>query len=180
MMKIRLSDIAHEGLNLQCEMEPATLDLEDTGVQFSEPIHVQSRLVMMDRTAYLTGEAGAPARFQCVRCLETVPFVFQTSFQMNVEPQETASGKTPGELRELHREELDEHYYSGDVIDLTEVVREQILLALPAYPLCRADCRGLCPRCGGDLNCISCRCSIEDTRPPMTQFQERLKKIIKK
>lgn len=179
-MKIPLSDIPREGLDLQCEMDPATLDLEDSAVKFVAPVHVRSRLAVMDRTVYVSGEAEAQAGLQCVRCLEAIPFSIHPSFQMNVEPQEAASEKTPGEWRELHREELDEHTYSDDTIDLAELVREQILLALPAYPLCRADCRGLCPQCGADLNRVSCRCAVEESRPSMTHFQEMLKKITKK
>jgi uncharacterized protein len=179
-MRIPLSDIPREGLDLQFEMDPATLDLEDSGVTFVAPIHVQSRLVAMDRTVYVSGAADAEVRLQCIRCLVAIPFPGHASFQVNLEPQESASGTTPGEWHELHPEELDEHTYSGDTIDLPELVREQILLALPTYPLCHADCRGLCPQCGADRNRLSCRCVVEEARPPMTPFQERLKKIIKK
>jgi uncharacterized protein len=179
-MQIPLSDIPREGLELQFEMDPATLDLEDSGVKFAAPIHVESRLVVMDRSVYVSGEADGRASLQCVRCLAAVPFPVHSSFQINMEPQESASGKTPGEWHELHREELDEHTYSGDTINLAELVSEQILLGLPTYPLCRADCRGLCPQCGADRNRLSCRCTVEEGPPPMTPFQEILKKIIKK
>lgn len=56
-------------------------------------------------------------------------------------------------------------FFSRDVseapegVDLTESLREAIMLALPAYPLCRAECKGLCPRCGCDLNAGSCTCA---------------------
>ncbi|MEK6683518.1 MAG: DUF177 domain-containing protein [Nitrospirota bacterium] len=179
-MQIPLSGIPPKGLELHLEMEPAVLGLEDSGVQFVAPIRVQSRLVVMDRTVYVSGDADAQVRLQCVRCLEAIPFPVRSSFQVNVEPQDSASGKTPGEWHELHRGELDAYGYSGDAIDLSALVREQILLVLPAYPLCRADCRGLCPQCGADRNRLSCRCVAAEAPPPMTQFQERLKKIIQK
>ena len=179
-MRIPLSDIPRDGLDLQFEMDPATLNLEDGSATFVPPIHVQSRLLAVDRTVYVSGAAVAEARLQCIRCLGTIPFPVHASFQVNVEPQESASGKTPGEWHELHSEELNEHTYSGDAIDLPELVREKILLALPTYPLCRADCLGLCPQCGADRNHLSCRCVTEEAQPPMTSFQEKLKQIIKK
>ena len=179
-MQVPLSDIPREGLELQFELDPATLDLEGTGVQFVTPIQVRSRLVVVDIMVHVSGAADAQAKLQCVRCLEVLPFAVQSSYQINVEPQESESGKTPGEWHELHREELDQHYYSGGRVDLSDLAREQIMLALPTYPLCRADCRGLCPICGVDRNRLSCQCEAEEPRPPMTQFQERLKKIIKK
>jgi uncharacterized protein len=99
---------------------------------------------------------------------------------MTVVPKESTTGRLPGEWRELNEKELDEYFYSGDTIDLTDLVREQVLLSLPTYPLCRPSCRGLCPRCGVDLNRMACRCTAEETLRPMTHFQEKLRKIIKK
>ena len=179
-MKIPLSDIPKEGLALECRMDPVTLGLEDSEVGFETPVQVSARLEVTDRTVYISGEAETRTRLQCVRCLGPLPFPLHPSFQMTLEPQESESGKVPGELHELHRGELDEHYYSGDAIDLAELVREQILLALPAYPLCRSDCRGLCPQCGADWNRTSCGCSAADSQPPMRQFQALLKRINKK
>ena len=50
-------------------------------------------------------------------------------------------------------------------IDLTEAVQEQILLSLPLRPLCREDCKGLCPGCGEDLNKGACGCSGKAVDP---------------
>jgi uncharacterized protein len=57
----------------------------------------------------------------------------------------------------------DEETYSGKVIDLDPVVREQLLLSIPAYPVCRESCKGLCPVCGANLNDGDCGC---DRRTP--------------
>ncbi|MBI3611019.1 MAG: DUF177 domain-containing protein [Nitrospirae bacterium] len=179
-MRIALSDIPREGLDLEYDMDPAALDLTSAGAEFLSPIHVRLRLVAMDRAVYLSGEAAAERRLQCVRCLTAISESMRLSFEMNVEPQESETEPTPGEWHELHREELDAHYYSGHTIDLTELVREQILLALPAYPLCRSDCRGICPRCGLDRNRTACRCAADEADRPMTPLQASLKKIIKK
>jgi uncharacterized protein len=54
-------------------------------------------------------------------------------------------------------------YYEGEEIDLTPLVHEQIILALPTRPLCGEACRGLCPRCGANLNAAPCGCP---TAPP--------------
>ena len=55
-------------------------------------------------------------------------------------------------------ETVDEEGYSGKEIDLQPAVREQILLSVPPPPLCREDCKGLCPQCGKDLNEGECGC----------------------
>ncbi|MGH7769034.1 MAG: YceD family protein, partial [Candidatus Binatia bacterium] len=57
-------------------------------------------------------------------------------------------------------------------IQLTPLVREQVLLALPTRPLCDENCRGLCPKCGVDLNENSCRCSSSKGDPRMAFFRD--------
>ena len=54
--------------------------------------------------------------------------------------------------------EAEEDVYSGKEIDLDPILREQLLLALPGYPVCKDDCKGLCPVCGANLNDRECGC----------------------
>ncbi|MBI3595762.1 MAG: DUF177 domain-containing protein [Nitrospirae bacterium] len=179
-MQIHRSDIPNEGLDLDYEADPATLDLKGSGTEFVSSVHVRARLVLTDQSVYVSGEAQAHAKPQCVRCLEALSYPVHSSFEMTVVPKESKTGRLPGEWHELGEKELDEYFYSGDIIDLADLVREQVLLSLPTYPLCRPGCRGLCPQCGVDLNRMACRCAVEEVRRPMTHFQEKLKKIIKK
>jgi uncharacterized protein len=60
---------------------------------------------------------------------------------------------------ELATDDLDVFPYTGDVIDLEPLVREQFVLSIPYAPLCKEDCRGLCPQCGIDRNVASCECA---------------------
>ena len=69
-------------------------------------------------------------------------------------------------------------YYDGDRLDLGEVVREQVLLALPLKPLCREDCRGLCPRCGQNRNLGPCGCPPPEE--PGDPRLEPLRKLVDK
>ena len=66
-----------------------------------------------------------------------------------------AAAHEPGRLS---ADDLALSYYEGDEIDLTPLVHEQTILALPTRPLCRETCRGLCPRCGANLNSGACGC----------------------
>lgn len=178
-MRITVSDIPRKGLDLEYDTDPVALDLADVGTEFVTGIHLQVRLTRMDRVVFVAGEASTQARVQCVRCLEAVPFPMHLLFQMNIEPRPPEFGEAPGKWHELDQEELDKHYYSGDTLDLAELVREQTLLALPVHPLCRVGCRGLCPQCGLDRNQMSCRCGVEETPLSTANFQERLKKVFK-
>jgi len=69
-----------------------------------------------------------------------------------------ASELSSDDEREVAEEDVDISYYTDDQIDLIELLREQFYLALPMKPLCREDCRGLCPQCGVNRNTGTCEC----------------------
>ena len=100
----------------------------------------------------------------CARCLEAYPFRLGTDFSLALVPKQPL----PAEV-ELSDEDLDLAYYEGEQIDLSPLVHEQIILALPTRPLCREDCKGLCPNCGANLNTEACRCAVQtnDRMPPI-------------
>ena len=59
---------------------------------------------------------------------------------------------------EVDEEDMDVYSYQGEEVDLEPLLREQVILAVPFAPLCREDCKGLCPVCGIDLNTGTCTC----------------------
>ena len=68
-------------------------------------------------------------------------------------------------MREVEEDDLSTSFYEDETIDLGQLIREQFYLSLPMKPLCRPDCRGLCPDCGTDLNAGACGC-VERTVDP--------------
>jgi uncharacterized protein len=99
---------------------------------------------------------------ECTRCLESVTRTLEIPFRdLFVD----ASRETTQRETELAIDDMDESLVIGGRIDLAEVVREQILLALPEQVLCREDCRGLCPKCGGNRNLIDCSCDRDEIDP---------------
>jgi uncharacterized protein len=72
---------------------------------------------------------------------------------------------------ELHRDELGLSYYSSEEIELAPLIAEQILLALPTRPLCSDNCRGLCGKCGANLNSEPCSCAEAHGDPRMALFR---------
>ena len=76
---------------------------------------------------------------------------------------------------ELTEEDLSFSFYEGDEVNLAPLVRETLLLALPTKPLCREDCRGLCPRCGANRNGAECGCR-EEWRDPRLEVLRTLKR----
>lgn len=97
---------------------------------------------------------------ECRRCLGRVEIPFAVEPTLVFMPREAASEEDE-ELEEDDGLRLyDDHALE---LDLGEVVREELILNVPAWPVCRPDCRGLCPQCGVDLNETSCACTTEES-----------------
>ncbi|KXK05991.1 MAG: putative metal-binding protein [Acidobacteria bacterium OLB17] len=108
------------------------------------------------RGAHISGHLSTAVKAECVRCLEPAEKRIEVEFDdLFVEELEAGSGEI-----EVAAGSLDESV-AGDAVELAEVLREQILLELPDQPLCREDCKGLCPKCGQNRNLIDCNCSAE-------------------
>jgi len=81
-------------------------------------------------------------------------------------------------VQELKSEELDLSFYRNDEIDIGEIVKEQVLLAVPMKPLCDSGCKGICPECGRDLSEGACGCSRKEVDPRLEPLG-RLKELMK-
>ncbi len=129
------------------EEAPSIVDIEDPGAAFSHPIAYRLRLQLVGRTLVVRGELETTARFTCALCLKE----FESPIRVHAFGRELETGSA-----------------AGEIIDLTGDIREDIILAIPAKPLCRADCRGLCPLCGGPLDERDCGC--RDSGPSDSPF----------
>ena len=119
------------------------------------PIGVEASFGL-DRTGDLVSVRGrlrSSARLECVRCLRT----FDPPLTVDLA---VVADRAGGRGRLEEQLEADDYmmFHDGRQLDLREQVRESLLLELPITPHCREDCRGLCPRCGADLNEGPCGC----------------------
>ncbi len=103
---------------------------------------------------FFQGDLHADVLGRCSRCAEEYTFGLDQPFTFVLTPR-AANDAAAGELS---ADDLAFSYYEGEEIDLTPLVQEQIILALPTRPLCGEECRGLCPRCGANLNSGPCGC----------------------
>jgi uncharacterized protein len=111
----------------------------------------------------LRGQLSAELELQCARCLEPVPQQIRRDFELLYRPQGADAGRDELSVTDA---EAEIGYYQGEGLLLEDVLREQVLLALPLKITCRDDCKGLCPQCGKNLNQEQCSCStdVEDPR----------------
>jgi uncharacterized protein len=102
----------------------------------------------------------------CSRCIEPVRLPIEEKLRVTFMPRhelpaddaEAAKDGAEADGPEVAEEDLDLFPYDGEAIDLEPLFREQFVLAVPFAPLCREDCKGLCPQCGIDRNTGTCSC----------------------
>ena len=111
----------------------------------------------------LRGRLSTGLELQCARCLEPVPQEVAREFELLYRPLGADAGRDELSVTDA---EAEIGYYQGDGVLLEDVLREQVLLALPLKITCREDCKGLCPHCGKNLNQEQCSCVVpaEDPR----------------
>ena len=113
------------------------------------------KLTRMREGVLAEGEVTSTLSLICSRCSE--PFAYPIREAFSVYYQKPGMGAAEEEV-ELTAEDLDTDFLVEGRLDLTALLRQNLLLALPVQPLCREDCQGLCPGCGANRNEGACRC----------------------
>lgn len=106
----------------------------------------------------VTGRVTAPLALSCSRCLADYTSFVDTNYTIFYRKEAATASPAEDEL-ELGEMDLLSSTYSGDEIDLTHEIEEQVAMEIPLKPLCSDACKGLCHECGVDLNTSSCSCS---------------------
>ena len=124
----------------------------------------------------LFGHIATTVRRDCCRCLK--PFEVPTKLKVDLRylPQRMNVGEGEHEIAE---EDLSTAFYHDDQIDLGQLVREQLQLTAPMKPLCRDNCRGLCPVCGTDRNRDMCRCDTTWRDPRFESLRSLFPEVVK-
>lgn len=125
------------------------LGVDDDRLDRQAPVEIDLRLEVLTDGVVVTGAVQATWRGECRRCAAA------------------CSGPLDIEVHELYQRVVTDPdaFELGDLLDLEPMVRELLLLDAPGAPLCRPDCRGLCPVCGIDRNSDTCTCSTEVSDP---------------
>jgi uncharacterized protein len=145
--------------NVSVVVRAVDLDFGDSRIDDSADVAVDIELESSSTGVIATGAAKAPWKSVCRRCLRPVTGVvvaeidesFSRGVPASVVPRGDSAGDALSETEPI----------VGDQIDFTLPVREAVLLAVPAAPLCSAECPGLCPQCGADLATTKCGCVVQ-------------------
>lgn len=168
-MLIHVSDIPEEGLRVEAASAFPGLFPE-------EGWSLDGVTLLVERDGddvAVTGGFQVTARLACSRCVEPVVVRVEPTVALHLLPAPTTR---QGEV-ELGPDDLETDFYQGDALDLDGLLRSETDLALPMKPLCRPDCRGLCPGCGVNRNTTACRCAPRGPDPrlaPLEALRRRL------
>ena len=140
-MKIDINKILLEGLTLEEEVNPSALDLETDIVKFLEPIKIRAEVSKITNAVTVNLSLSGSIHLNCSRCLREFNVALKKILRLNYHVDRTEP-----------------------IIDLDQDIKEEIILDYPIKPLCNPDCKGLCPKCGKNLNEGGCSCAITEKK----------------
>ncbi len=168
-LRIPLEDIPPEGLSLEFELGGEILA---DCIPLSAPLEARVFLIKRGIDVKAIGHVKTAVQLQCDRCLEEFVWPVEEDFEVEFRPKASMPHR---EETQLTREDMEVIFYEGDRIPVDDLVREQVLLAVPVKKLCQEECQGLCPYCGKNLNQGPCGCKLR-RESPFAVLQELLAK----
>ena len=126
--------------------------------RFGQAIDIQLRFQKSGLLIEVDGLLKTRVGMECGLCLQPFEDEIQTEFALTFTPLATPLEADVDEEIELDADEMGLIYYQDDTLELLQPLQEQLIMALPISPVCAADCLGLCPECGCDLNKEICTC----------------------
>jgi uncharacterized protein len=149
--------------------ETGELEFVDDRVRLIEPPRISGELRPKGKQVLVDGRIAARAEVDCDRCLKSVAVPVVADFNLQYV---TAEDYEIHQAAELEEGDLTLSVFDGEAIDIDEIAREQILLAVPSRSLCREECKGFCAICGADRNLKDCRCPSEASDPRWAGLKE--------
>ncbi|MEQ1947416.1 MAG: DUF177 domain-containing protein [Bryobacteraceae bacterium] len=144
------------------ELAPGEIDFLDAKLRQTAPLKAagKAELVLGSLEEFrVRGHVSVEVESDCDRCLEPAKLLVDSDFELYYRP--VAEGYSSD--MEVGDEDAEMGFYEGDGLELNEVLREYVSLALPMQRVCQESCRGICPVCGQNRNLKDCDCHVEAT-----------------
>ena len=169
-MDFKVSELEREPIDFDLELAPGAVDFGEEAKQEgklaasgrAEVLHEHRGPRNIVADIRLKGHFAGNFQVPCARCVEPVEIPLAAEFDLIFRP---VGADSDAPERSITAPETEIGYYQRDSLSLEDVLREQVLLALPVRTLCRPDCKGLCPRCGADRNKQACNCEEGPSDP---------------
>jgi uncharacterized protein len=169
-MQFTINELEREPEDYSLELVPGIIDYGGEAEQVTplkaegraEVIHEHRGAKEIVTDIRLKGNLEGEFEVPCARCVEPVKMPISAQYDLIFRPAN--ADRETGE-RAISAQETEIGYYLKDSLLLEDVLREQVLLALPTKTLCKPDCKGLCPRCGQNRNTEPCSCDEGPSDP---------------
>jgi uncharacterized protein len=169
-MEFKVSELEREPIEFDLQVPAGGIDFGEEAEQegalaasgLAEVLHEHRGPKEIVADIRLRGKCSGTFQIPCARCVEPVQTPVEAEFDLIFRPVGADSGAAE---RAISASETEIGYYLKDSLLLEDVLREQVLLALPVRTLCKSDCKGLCPRCGGNRNRQNCSCDVGPSDP---------------
>jgi DUF177 domain-containing protein len=181
-MFISLQVLEQKEINFREEYPPDTIDL-GPDMRQSAPLRTSGRATLIEehhghkeviQDIRVLGELATSVETACARCLVPVTREVARKFELLYRPRGVDGGRAEISVTQA---EAEIGYYTGDGIELRDVLGEQILLTVPMKVVCREGCKGLCPHCGRDRNQGECNCAASVPDPRWEALKELKDKL---
>lgn len=181
-MLIEIKELELHPIDFEEEFRPGDLDL-GPDLQQKTQLRAAGRAQLIEehhgkheriKDIRVNGELATALELACARCLEPVIQDVNRKFDLLYRPLGADAGR---EELSVTGAEAEVSYYQGEGLLLEDVIREQVLLAVPLKIICREDCQGLCPHCGVNLNLEKCSCAEPFEDPRWTALKDLRSKL---
>jgi len=181
-MLIEIRELEARAVDFEERIAPGVIDFGTDISQIGElksagraqlvPEHHGKRELIND--IRIAGGLETRVQLACARCLEPIAQDISRKFDLLYRPQGSDAGK---EEMSVTAAEAEIGYYQGPGLLLEDLLREQVLLAVPLKAICREDCKGLCPHCGQNLNQRQCACTEPQEDPRWAALKDIREKL---
>jgi len=175
---IEIDDLKPEPLHVHHIYPSGEIKFSHDDAALSAAVTIDFVLSHKDRNLHVDGTVETAIRFRCSRCTKEFSKPFAAGFDLSYLPQpKWNSGDAEIELK---YEDMEVAFYDGIALDIDLIALEQIELAMPMQFVCQEDCKGLCYKCGADLNEGACLCRNEETDSRLSVLLDFKKKKMDK
>jgi uncharacterized protein len=162
---ISVKELELKKVHFTVAFPPGEIEFFDDGDRLKQasPLQAEGTAELLPHTLgeiRVRGHLAVTMQCDCNRCLEPARFPIDSSFDLFYRPAETVDEVDEEEV-EIDDKEAEVAFYEGAGIELKDVLREHVLLAMPMQRVCRAECQGICPVCGQNRNLIHCECEAK-------------------
>jgi len=168
---VDLKDLVQDKLSFNASFDPGVVDFGSENIRQVGALDWEASAERAGAEIRVNGSLSTTMELMCSRCLEPARTTISKQFDLFFRERDEEMFDEDEEV-ELNEADTRTAFFTGTKLAMGDILREQVLLALPMKALCRVDCKGLCPTCGINLNSGSCSCAKEEFSPHMDTLLE--------